>query len=303
MTSLRHWWQSSRWVVLTGIIAGGVVAAAVGAYVATRPVEFQARFTLVATPTDRTTGSASDLGSITALVLPSLTEVSRSPEVLARVSQDVPGAGRQSELSSDVATELVPDSGVARITVTAGDPGQARALAASLASEITRLQLLAPAGAFRVFGLGTATQVAPDMQLALGFALATGIVAGVLAGCLVALRNRALSSQRQVSSALGDSTIPVFVLNGGRHSDSPDPLQSLLHQGRLVPAGTAAKGVTASLARGPEESSQRRSPNPADRPRLVTLVAARGITTRNELNEAYAAVRASGATVNAVLLA
>ena len=303
MSSLRHWWRSSRWVVLIALTAGCAAFGAVGAYGVTRPAEFQARFTLVAASTGRTTGSGTDLESLTTLVLPSLTEILRSPEVLSQVSRDVPSAGRPSELFSEVATEVIPNSGVARVTVTARDPGQARAVAASLAAEVTRLQLLAPAGVFRVFGPGSAAQTAPDTRLALGFSLATGVVVAVLAGGLVALRNRALSSQRQVSSALGDSSIPVFVLDGGRRAESPDPLQSLVRQGRLVPVGPAAKDVTDRWGRSPDDPSPQWSPHATGWSHPVTLVAARGITTRNELSETYAAVRASGTTVSAVLLA
>jgi hypothetical protein len=157
--------------VVVGLLVGLVVLLATQL----RGDEYEARVGLLATPA----GAATQFGEVVALSLPAVVEVARSPTVLAAAKT----------LSADVAVELVPASGLARLTVRAPSAEQAGRAATAIARAVIAADLLAPAGTLRLLDeRPDVTQVAPDRPLGVGLALAAAVVAGVAAAALRQVR-------------------------------------------------------------------------------------------------------------------
>ncbi|WP_410645562.1 hypothetical protein [Amycolatopsis sp. lyj-346] len=171
--------MKSRTVVLSG-----AVALLVGALVLiaglTRAPEYQGRVSLLAGPA---AADGAPYGEVVSLALPALVELARSPSVL-QAAAPVSGYGPD-ELAGHVSVELVPASGLARLSVRAPSAEQAGAAAMALGKAMIDADLLAPAGKLRT--LDTRPEViavAPDVPLVTGLALVGAIAAGLATAAL-----------------------------------------------------------------------------------------------------------------------
>ncbi|MGX7829134.1 hypothetical protein ACTG9Q_29030 [Actinokineospora sp. 24-640] len=165
------------------IRASAVVAFIVGVMtlvlVGVRPPVYQARVGLVATAAPEGV-SAAQFGEVVSLTLPALAELARSPSVLAATAEKVAGAPRADELAGWISVELVPASGVARLSVRASSPELAGGLVSALVTTLRESDLLSPVGTLRPLDTRPDTvRLAPDWPLAIGFAIAAAVAAAV----------------------------------------------------------------------------------------------------------------------------
>lgn len=289
------WWRRMRRPVAAGALAGALVLVAVFAYIVTRPSTYQARFTLVAS-TAADNRSNETLESLVNITLASLPELARSSAVLDRVGSRVEGTPDSTELAPRIQVELVPPSGVARISVQDTDPTRAAQTSAALSDELLSLDLLRPAGQFRSFDAGAPVlRTAPDSRLAVGFGLAAGVMAALLVGFLVAARTPRITSRGQVSRLVSGD---VPVLSAPALSDLGETAERLLIQSRahLLPADAAAsEACRATRDAGPWQEEPCLQGN-------VVIVATLGVATTEGLTNALCSVRARGGQPMAILL-
>ncbi|RKT55435.1 hypothetical protein C8E97_4103 [Saccharothrix australiensis] len=267
---------------LLALLVGGLVLAAT----VFRGEEHQARVSLLAGPAGP---DAPQYGEVVALSLPALVEVARSPLVLAR-------AGTVAER---VSVELVPASGLARLSVRAPTAAQASAEAAAVARAVVATDLLAPAATLRLLDEPEVTRVAPDWPLALGLAFAAAVAAGVTTAAGRHLRRTRVSDTVRAALAAAGSDRPVAVL----HDDDPGLVGRLavLCDAATRPARVVAvvpeliPSAEALAARLPDKTAE-----PSDGVALVVVVPAGG--RQEELASVVGALPA-GTTVVAVVLA
>ncbi len=190
------------------------VALAVGALVlvagALRPDDHQGRVGLLAEPVVAAEpGTTAQYGEVVSLALPALVELSRSPSVLEAAS-GVSGYS-PAELAEHVSVELVPASGLARLSVRAGTSARAGAAASAIAKSLVDANLLAPVGRLRVLDeKPDVVQVAPDRLLSTGLALAAAVMGGVAMAVVQRLRRtRGQEDVRRALTAVG-ATHPVL---------------------------------------------------------------------------------------------
>jgi capsular polysaccharide biosynthesis protein len=308
--TISSWWRVLRVPLAVGLTTAVCVSAAIGLYASTRPAVYQARFTLVAAPAPKAATSVTDLGSVVDLVLPSLTELARSPDVLSRVTRKVGEGQDATQLAGQITVELVPASGVARVSVRDGSARRATSTASELAREIQSLHLLGAVGNFRAFNAQSrAREIAPDRPLGIGLGLAAGLIAGLLAGTVTALRRPRLVSRRQVAGTLGDAAVPVLrqVSLGALDSRTANLLTSI--DAELIGVGRGASEALADMGWGPPlpQGSRSTAGDPtsasAQAPNgRVVLVGVLGMCTPEELSNAYGGVVAGGSRVVAVLM-
>ncbi|MEV0675597.1 hypothetical protein AB0I60_03645 [Actinosynnema sp. NPDC050436] len=172
--------------------------------------EYQARVGLLAGPAS---ANAPQYGEVTALALPALVELARSPSVVAAVGTDV----------ERVSMELVPASGLARLTVRASSSYQAKLEATTLANVLVKADLLAPAGKLRLLDDPEVIRVSPDWPLTLGLALAAGVVAGLVTVVVRHLRRSRVTDGVRAALASAGVGHPVPVLPDG----DPELLEKL----------------------------------------------------------------------------
>jgi hypothetical protein len=195
--------------LLIGVLTGLTVLLATGL----RGDEYEARVGLLATPAASATGTTAQYGEVVSLTLPALVEVVRSPSVLdaAAARAGVPAA----ELGEHVAVELVPASGLARLSVRGESATQAGGAALALARSVISEDLLAPAGTLRLLDTRPdVIQVAPDWPLGIGLAIAAAAVAGIAAAALCQVHR---PGSRAVRTALRATNIhhPVATARAG----------------------------------------------------------------------------------------
>lgn len=287
--------RATAWSLLLTVATSLVVLLAVYAFLASRPAQYQARVALVAVPA--TTSSSVDFGTVVGLTLASVSEVASSSTVLDAARQDVPGAPPATELAGAVGVDLVPDSGVARITLTARSAQQASLLAQAVGRQVVAANLLAPAGTFRVIdtALPQARQTAPDRTLALGFALVAAVVAGGAALFAGTLARPTLVSRRQVSRLVDDPEVAVLAVERSHDMRMLRELQGG-SGARSVAAGRAAESA-ADAVRGTLDPD-RAHPPASGQP--VVVVVRRGTTSPQDLRTTLALVRASSEPLLAV---
>jgi capsular polysaccharide biosynthesis protein len=239
-------------VALRGSVVAGLVAAiAVGAivltYVGKKPVMYEARFTLVARAAKTSGPDQVDLASLASLTMPSLTDLARSPTVLEDVVQRVNSTSSVQDLAEHIGVELVPASGVARISVRAATPTLATDLAQALSGKLTQLRLLAPAGRLQVYGPETSgvRKVSPDGRLSVGFALLAAISVALMVGFAVLSSKKTILSRRQAAAIVKRHDMAVVRFRGGGSHLSADIFVEVLPAGRS--AADAAKVVEAGL--------------------------------------------------------
>lgn len=277
--------------VLEGVLAAIAVGALVLLAVSLRGTESEGRLALLATPS---TSDSAQFGEVTSLAAPAVVQLVRSPSVLDAAAE---AAGTTPDRLADaIAVELVPASGVARISVRADSADHAATAVAAVAKAVMDADLLAPAARFRLVDpRPETTSVSPDWRLASGLALVAAVIAGV---AMFALRRL---SGNPVRGALATAGIghPVVVA----HDDDPALLE------RLTALCAAAARPVRVLPVGPElaeraEELARTLPDKASEPAdgtAVIAVAANDRSRRNDLATALAVLPPSSVVVAVVL--
>lgn len=186
-----------RRALLPAIAAGIGVLALVLLVLLTRPVSYDARIGLVASPKVTGQGMPSDYyGAVVSLTMQALPELAVSDGTLTAIRAAVPQAPSVAELRTSITVELVPGSGVARVSVVARERATAVSMLNALITEIQRADLLAPAAELEAIGAGGPTTqiVERDPLLALGLGLVGGLIASLITVVAVqALRPRLLT--------------------------------------------------------------------------------------------------------------
>lgn len=277
--------------VLEGGLAAIVVGAAVLLAVALRDGESEGRLALMATPS---TPDSAQFGEVTSLAAPAVVQLVRSPSVLdaaARAAGTTPA-----RLSDAIAVELVPASGVARISVRADTADHAATAVSAVARAVIDADLLAPAARFRLVDAHPeTTTVTPDWRLAGGLALVAAVIAGVAVAALRRLRGN------PVRGALATAGVghPVVVA----HDDDPALIERLTALCAAAARPVRVLAVSPSLAERAEELA-RTLPDKASEPAdgtAVIAVAANDRARRNDLAAALAVLPASSVLVAVVL--
>lgn len=220
--------------LIPAIIVAVVVLVAVSAYGLTRPPVYEARSTLVATPT-QTQGEtvSADFPSVVGLTLAGVDEFVHTDSVLGRIHAEVPSSSPPDELTGQIAVTLVPASGVVRISVRQGDPESAAAVVRALSDEVEQSDLLSPVGQFRTLDANPiAFKVAPDPRLALGLTVAAAAIAGLLT---LLLGRRLATTPARMSPLMSSRGIPFIDAreNFSVVSDVVEPVKRM----RVVPVG------------------------------------------------------------------
>ncbi|MGI9587312.1 MAG: hypothetical protein ACR2MR_03795 [Dietzia maris] len=175
-------WLTRR--VAAALATALIVFLAVAAALLVRSDAYDARIGLLAVPeATPSTAETADFGVVVANSLPAVIEVAHSASVLTAAAERVPGApGDPTEIAEDVTVELVPASGLARLTVRAENPEVAAGLAVELADELVQAELLSPTAGLRVLDpVPTVRRASPDLLLGFGVAVVAGAIGGVAA--------------------------------------------------------------------------------------------------------------------------
>ncbi|MEV6711422.1 hypothetical protein AB0M48_05180 [Lentzea sp. NPDC051208] len=283
--------MKARRAVVEGVLAAVLVGAAVLLAVALRDGVTEGRLTLLATPS--APGSA-QFGEVTSLATPAVVQLVRSPSVLDAAAG---AAGTTPDRLADaIAVELVPASGVARISVRADSAAHAASAVTAVARAVIEADLLAPAAKFRLVDpRPETTQVSPDWRLATGLALVAAVIAGVAVVAVRRLRANA------VGAALSTAGIkhPVVVAA----DDDPALIDRLTALCVAAARPVRVLPVSPSLAERAEELA-RALPDKASEPAdgtAVIAVASNDRAHRNDLATALAVLPASSVLVAVVL--
>ncbi|MEU3622834.1 hypothetical protein BS329_09355 [Amycolatopsis coloradensis] len=231
-------------------LAIGVLVLTVGL---TRGEQYQGRVSLLAEPSGQGDGAAAQYGEVVSLALPALVELARSPSVL-RAAAPVSGFSPE-ELGRQVSVELVPASGLARLSVRASSAGQAEATASALGKAMIDANLLAPVGRLRPLdSRPDVAVIAPDVPLVAGLSLVAAVAAGLAAAAIRRLSaGRLLGEVGSVRRSLAAAGIhrPVTVLR----TDDPETTDRLAVLGlaagsplRVVPVAPEFSEAAAKLA-------------------------------------------------------
>ncbi|TCK20883.1 glycosyltransferase [Pseudonocardia endophytica] len=293
------------WVGLRAASAGVLVFAAVLAGVLAAPAGYQGTVGMIARPDAGGSSVASGeapstgYGEVVALALPALPELATSPSILDGVSSDVPGAPSGTAIRPDVSVELLPGSGVARVSVRNDDPDTAAALAQALAARIEASRPLAPAGTLSpVDARAVVTEVSPGTTIGAALALLAGLVAAAVVAALLLPRRRSVPHAALLRAVTATGRAPVAVL------DVADPVlreRLRLLAGdtvpRVVAAGPGLEDPVRALAADLEASR----PEPGGR-RPVVAVADRRRTGTGDLTGTVAALPADADLLAVVLV-
>ncbi|WP_206789019.1 hypothetical protein [Amycolatopsis sp. MtRt-6] len=241
---------------MKSVVSSVGVALLVGALVLvaglTRGAEYQGRVSLLATPA---AADGAPYGEVVSLALPALVELARSPSVLSAAA---PVSGyTPDELAGHVSVELVPASGLARVSVRAASAAQAGATATALGKAMIDADLLAPAGKLRTLdSRPEVITVAPDVPLVTGLALVGAIAAGLATAAVRRLTPGGAGPLRRALAAAGVHR-PVAVLRE-KDPSTPDRLAVLCRAAarpvRVLAVTPDLTETAAKLAAGlPEE--------------------------------------------------
>ncbi|MGY1638391.1 hypothetical protein ACI78V_17225 [Geodermatophilus sp. SYSU D00742] len=261
-----------RRALVPALLAAAAAMALVLALLLTRDPVYQARVGIVATPVAGTSEAAPEYGAVVSSVMPALPEVAVSTPVLDRLATRLPELDATT-LAESVAVELVPASGVARVTVTGDSPETTTAILRAVVGQIQDSALLAPVATFTVLGdVDVApTQVEPDPLLAGGLGALAAVVVGLLAVAAVqVLRPRLLTvaDVEQVVRTVATPEVPVVAV--GRGQQGVDVLVSRLAAWapaatriRSFPAGPGAEdGVVTAIDERLARRAAERGPGP-----------------------------------------
>ncbi|SDG06182.1 hypothetical protein SAMN05216553_105139 [Lentzea fradiae] len=268
--------------VLAAVLAGVLVLLAV----ASRDAVSEGRLALLATPS---TPDSARFGEVTSLAAPAVVQLVRSPSVL-EVAAEQAGTSPQ-RLAKAISVELVPASGVARISVRADSAEHAAKAVSAVAKAVIDADLLAPAARFRLVDPRPETAVvSPDWRLATGLALVVAVIAGVATGVL---RRGTTARSALAKAGVGH---PVVVTR----DDDPALTE------RLTALCVAAARPVRVLAVSPEladraEELARALPDKASEPGDGTAVVAVADRRGRDLAPALAVLPASSVLVAVVL--
>ena len=244
--------------ITMSLVVALIVGAAVLLTLGLRGSEFEGRVGLIASPTSvpsDTAGAQAQFGEVVSLGLPALVELARSPSVLQTAAAAVPGAPAPAQLAEDVTVELVPASGLARVSVRADSAERAATLTQAMATAMIQVDILAPVAQLRILDpQADVRQVSPDWPLAIGLALAAAVMAGVAVAAarhVLRLPSSADSVLRQALSEAGCRR-PVAILRGedpGLASRISTLQQAAARPVRVVAVGPGLSGRVESLSR------------------------------------------------------
>lgn len=272
-----------------------VVAVLVLAVTSLRGEQYESRVALLAVPATQT-DSAAQYGEVASLAMPAIVQLVHSPTVLDAAARAASVAPRD----LTVGVELVPASGLARLSVRAGSASQSSAAVLALAKSVVEANFLAPAGRLRVLDdRPDTTRVAPDWKLAVGLALAAALAAGIATAAFRTLR-RPRTGEAAVRAAVSAAGVrhPVALVR----EDDPGMLDRLtalcVAAARPVRVIPADHGLTAQA-----ESLAAALPDKADEPGEGTAVIAvtDGESEPGDLAAALAVLPASSVLVAVVL--
>ncbi|SDD75887.1 YveK family protein [Actinokineospora iranica] len=267
--------------VLVGLVAGALVLFVVGM----RNPLYEGRVGLIASPVSEQSGSAAQYGEVVSLVLPALVELARSPSVLAEATSRVPDGPTPAELGANISVELVPASGLARLSVRAPSAEAAGALVFALAGAIIDADLLQPVSTLRLLDdRADLTRVAPDWPLVIGLALGAAAAAGVATAVLRNLPRSGRSAEDDaVRAALESAGLrPAAVLRG----DDPrlvDRLQMLCAAAARPAKALAVVPELADRAESLNRELAAKADGTAEADPAVIAVARRGRGPQDEL--------------------
>ncbi|MFE2755124.1 hypothetical protein ACFXGA_24290 [Actinosynnema sp. NPDC059335] len=281
------------------VVSAGVallVALAVVTAVELGGEEYQSRVGLLAAATDPGETARAGYGEVVALSLPALVEAARTPTVLRSAADEL--GTTTDELAGRVSVELVPASGLARLSVRAATADQAAQAATRIARTMVEAELFAPVARLRLLDRPETTRVSPDRPLAYGLALAAGVLAGLAAYAVAHLRRTRGRDQVRAALTAGGVRRPVTVLP----DDDPDLARrlALLCEAAARPARVVA--VVPELTDRAESLADElpdKTGEPADGDAVIAVVPADS-RRHDELATVVAALPAHSALVAVV---
>ncbi|OXM56164.1 hypothetical protein CFP71_14935 [Amycolatopsis thailandensis] len=209
-----------------------------------RGEQFQGRVSLLAEPVGQTEGSPANYGEVVTLTLPALVELARSPSVLLAAAP-ISGFAPE-ELRERVTVELVPASGLARLSVRAPSADRARTTASALGQAMIDANLLGTAGRLRTLDpRPDVVTTAPDTPLVSGLALIAAVAAGL---ATIAIRRLRPSGPRHGAGAVRRALASAGIHRTVTVLRSEDPSVA----DRLAVLGLAAGEPPRVLPAGPE---------------------------------------------------
>lgn len=251
-----------RRALVPAVAVGLVTMALVVGVLLSRSPSYQARLSLYAKPATSSSTTAGNYGEIVSTNMPALSELAASDGTLQAIKAAVPGAPDADVLRGQITVELVPASGVARITVVGASAQTATDVLKALLVQIDKADLLAPVAALRPTGSQElrAELVERDPSLALGLGIIAALVASLSTVVLVqTLRPRLLTPQdveKVVHDVFedGDDAPPVVDLRDpssglnllAAHLLSQNPL---VNEVTVVPTGPVWRGDLARQLR------------------------------------------------------
>jgi capsular polysaccharide biosynthesis protein len=209
------------------LVAALVTLAGVVGLMMSRPPTYQVKVGLIATPVATTSATVTmDFGQVVGLGMPSLPEFVVADDVVAAIREKVPNAPSDDALRSAITVELVPASGVARISVTTDDPTTSRKVLGVVLSEIDQADLLAPVATLKTIGTSSpaATVVGRDPLLAIGLGLVAAIAVSLLTVVLVQTVRPRLLTRPDVER----------IVDGVFEGEAPPPVVEVHSDGRGV---------------------------------------------------------------------
>lgn len=237
--------------VVAGTLAAVLTGGGVLATTELAGEQYEGRVSLVAGPVAG--GGAAQYGEVVSFTLPALAELARSPSVLRTAAADT--GGDAEVLADGVSVELVPASGLARLTVRVPSRELAGDAASAIARAMIKADLLAPAAALRVLDQRPdVIQVSPDRPFGLGLALTVAAAAGVAVGSLRHLRRT--SALAAVRTALPDR--PPAVILRADTDDLTERLARLCVVAARPPRVLAVAADVESTARALDNRLSRR---------------------------------------------
>jgi hypothetical protein len=287
----------NRRTLLEATAVALVVAVLVLAVTSLRGEQYESRVAVLAVPATQT-DSAAQYGEVAALAMPAVVQLVHSASVLDAAAQAAHSTPR--EIADGVTVELVPASGLARLSVRASSADRASAAVSAVAKAVMDANLLAPAGRLRLLDeRPDTTKVAPDWRLATGLALAAAVAAAIATAAARSLR-RPRTGETAVRAAVVAAGVrhPVALVR----EDDPglvDRLTALcVAAARPVRVIAADAGLTAQA-----EALAASLPDKADEPGEGTAViaVADAETEQGDLTAALAVLPASSVLVAVVL--
>jgi hypothetical protein len=189
----------SKRTVLEAAAVAVVVAVLVLAVTSLRGERYESRVAVLAVPATQT-DSAAQYGEVASLAMPAIVQLVHTSSVLEAAAKAASSTPR--EIDAGVNVELVPASGLARLSVRADSAAQASAAVTAVAKAVADANLLAPAGRLRVLDDHPDTiRVVPDWKLAAGLALAAALAAAIAVFALRSLR-RPRTGEAAVQAAI-----------------------------------------------------------------------------------------------------